>query len=89
MYDAANNFTAGIRPDASARNMLDQLGISDYLNRDGVTEVLINRPGEVFLETAKGFERFEDARLHLRALRRLPELRTKDPATALHRPAEN
>ena len=71
MYDAANNFTAGIRPDASARNMLDQLGISDYLNRDGVTEVLINRPGEVFLETAKGFERFEDARLHLRALEQL------------------
>ena len=50
-----------IRPDTTVRNMLDRLGISELLNRPGVTEVLINRPGELFLETSAGFERFEDS----------------------------
>ncbi|SUA04963.1 hypothetical protein [Neisseria gonorrhoeae] len=42
--------TQTIQADTSARNALDRLGISDYLNRDGVTEVIINRPNEIFLE---------------------------------------
>lgn len=32
------------------------LGISDFLNNPEVTEICINRPGEVYLETIKGWE---------------------------------
>ena len=60
-----------IRPDTTVRNMLDRLGISELLNRPGVPEVLINRPGELFLETSAGFERFEDSQLTLTALTQL------------------
>ena len=56
---------AAIRADTSVRNMLDRLGITDSLNRPGVTVVLINRPREVFLETSTGFERIESDRLDL------------------------
>lgn len=62
---------AGIKPDATVRNMMGRLGLTDYLNRPGVTEVLINRPGEVFLETSAGFERIEDDRLNLMVLTQL------------------
>lgn len=34
----------------SSRNLLDSLGISDLLKKDGLTEVAINRPGEVWAE---------------------------------------
>ena len=60
-----------IRPDTTVRNMLDRLGISELLNQPGVTEVLINRPGELFLETSAGFERIEDGKLTLTALTQL------------------
>ena len=33
-----------IRADASARNLLDNLGITELLNQSGITEVMINRP---------------------------------------------
>jgi type IV secretion system protein VirB11 len=35
------------------------LGIQDYINSPAVTEICINRPGEVYLETMKGWERIE------------------------------
>ena len=57
--------------DASARNQLDKLGISDRLSQDGITEVMINRAGEVFVEGADGVMRHEDPRLTLDALRQL------------------
>ena len=57
--------------DASARNQLDKLGISDWFGQDGVTEVMINRAGEVFVEGAGGVMRHEDPRLTLDALRQL------------------
>ena len=57
--------------DASARNQLDRLGISDRLGQDGITEVMINRAGEVFVEGADGVMRHEDPRLTLDALRQL------------------
>ena len=38
----------------SSRNLLDKLKLTEYLNTPGVTEVFINRPGEVFLEDADG-----------------------------------
>lgn len=46
--------------DVSARNLLNKLHITDYLNRPGVTEVMINRPGEVFIESGQGVERIEN-----------------------------
>ena len=60
MYSSPDQaITAPIRADTSVRNMLDRLGITEWLNRPGVTEVLINRPKETFLETSAGFERIE------------------------------
>jgi type IV secretion system protein VirB11 len=35
------------------------LGIADYLASPDVTEICINRPGELFLETRRGWERIE------------------------------
>jgi type IV secretion system protein VirB11 len=35
------------------------LGIQNYINSPQVTEICINRPGEVYLETMKGWERIE------------------------------
>jgi type IV secretion system protein VirB11 len=35
------------------------LGIQNYINSPEVTEICINRPGEVYLETMKGWERIE------------------------------
>ena len=60
-----------IRADTSVRNALDRLGITDYLNGDGVTEVIINRPNEVFLESSAGWQRIEDSRLDLKSLEHL------------------
>lgn len=57
--------------DVSARNVLQRLGITEYLNRAGVTEVMINRPKEVFLEGSFGVERIEDERLTLSHLSQL------------------
>lgn len=63
--------TQTIQADTSARNALDRLGITDYLNRDGVTEVIINRPNEIFLESSSGWQCFQDERLDLKALEHL------------------
>lgn len=56
------------KPDATVRNMMANLGLDDYLNRPGVTEVMINRPGEVFIEGSDGIVRLEDSRLTLSSL---------------------
>ncbi|AFK64630.1 Type II/IV secretion system protein (plasmid) [Advenella kashmirensis WT001] len=50
----SNRADIGYAPDISARNILDRLGISEYLNRPGVTDVMINRPGEVFIDKPDG-----------------------------------
>ena len=39
---------ASIHSDAVVRNLMAKTGLDDYLNREGVTEVLINREREVF-----------------------------------------
>lgn len=41
--------------DTTARNLLDKLGISELLNKEGITEVIINRPHEIFTESSEGF----------------------------------
>ena len=65
------NGQASIHSDAVVRNLMAKTGLDDYLNREGVTEVLINRECEVFLETSAGFERIEDDRLTLPILTQL------------------
>ena len=65
------NGQASIHSDAVVRNLMAKTGLDDYLNREGVTEVLINREREVFLETSAGFERIEDDRLTLPILTQL------------------
>lgn len=60
-----------IQSDATVRNLLQKTGLDVYLNTEGVTEVIINRPNEVFLETSAGFQRIEDVRLDLPVLQQL------------------
>lgn len=55
----------------SLRNLLDKLKLTEYLNTPGVTEVFINRPGEVFLEDADGCHRIERPDLPLPVLEKL------------------
>lgn len=56
----ANNVVAGFDKSKPVRAMLKQLGITDALQLDGVTEVAINRPGELWVEQ-KGVWRRIDA----------------------------
>lgn len=65
-----------IRADASARNLLDNLGITELLNQNGVTEVMINRPQELFVERPNGTERLEMPNLSLDKLRHLANILT-------------
>lgn len=60
-----------IYADASARNILNNLGISELLARDGLTEVMINRPYELFIEGSFGVERIENRNLSLDQLTKL------------------
>ena len=57
--------------DITERNVLDKLGVSEKLNQAGVTEVLINRPGELFIEDSSGFNRFGNDKLALDELKQL------------------
>lgn len=38
----------------------EALGIHDYIRSNEVTEICVNRPGEVYLETRRGWERIEN-----------------------------
>ena len=60
-----------IQSDAAARNFLDNLGISELLARDGLTEIMINRPHELFIEGSFGVERIENLNLSLDQLHKL------------------
>lgn len=61
----------GYSPDISARNILARLGITEYLSRPGVTDVMINRPGEAFIELPGGVVREENPLLDLNSLKEL------------------
>lgn len=52
-----------IQDDIVVRNLMKQLSIDEYLNRPGITEVMINRPYEVFLEGSEGVVRLENEAL--------------------------
>lgn len=41
----------------------EALGIQDYIRSNEVTEICVNRPGEVYLETRRGWERIENSGL--------------------------
>jgi len=65
------NTQRAIRADASALNFLDNLGIRAQLNREGLTELMINRPYEMFAEGSFGVERLEMPELTLDKLHKL------------------
>ena len=65
------NTQRAIRADASALNFLDNLGIHAQLNREGLTELMINRPYEMFAEGSFGVERLEMPELTLDKLHKL------------------
>lgn len=82
--------------DITAINLLNRLGITERLNTPGVTELMINRPRECFVEGSDGVKRFEDDRLTLRALEDLANVLTifnnkhitaKDPMHSVTLPA--
>lgn len=60
-----------IYADATTRNILNNLGISELLARDGLTEIMINRPYELFIEGSFGVERIENPNLTLDSLIKL------------------
>lgn len=41
----------------TARNLLNNFGITERLNREGVTEVAINRPNEIWIEDQNGWHK--------------------------------
>lgn len=62
--------------DITSRNLLKRLGITERLNQPGVTELMINRPYECFIEGSNGIERIEDERLNLNELINLANVLT-------------
>ncbi|HEY0333419.1 MAG TPA: P-type DNA transfer ATPase VirB11 [Stenotrophomonas sp.] len=54
-----NDPTLTGHPDGFLDYQYQVLGISTYLNSPEVTEICINRPGEVYLETREGWQRVE------------------------------
>ena len=52
---AVIDFT-GVRPDATVVEYLTPF--REFLDRPGVTEVCVNRPGELFVESSAGWEKF-------------------------------
>ena len=65
-----------IRADASARNLLDNLGITELLNQSGITEVMINRPQELFVERPMARSGWKMPELTLDKLRHLANILT-------------
>lgn len=45
--------------DRTVRHYLNETGLSDFLNRAGVTEIIINKPCEIVIEGASGWEFYE------------------------------
>ena len=54
----------------TARNLLRNFGITERLNREGVTEVAINRPNEIWIEDQDGWHK-EDIALSYKQLEQL------------------
>lgn len=53
------------------RALLQRTGVADKLALPGVTEVMVNRPGEIWIEDKDGFSRFDAPEANLDALRNL------------------
>ena len=57
--DIQMNNDIQIDDSATVRALLNRLGIAEFLARDDITEVLINRPKELWIEDSKGFTKYE------------------------------
>jgi type IV secretion system protein VirB11 len=55
----------------TVRGLLKKTGIQDYLEQSGITEIAVNRAGEVFTESTKGWQRYEEPRCELNLLSQL------------------
>lgn len=58
------------KKDVSVRNLLNKLGLTELLN-SGITELMINRPYELFIEGSNGVERIAMPEMTLQRLREL------------------
>ncbi len=67
MPSAPDNVVVKIGRDATVNHLIEPL--REYLHRDGVTEICVNRPGEVFVECNNVWERFDAPELDFHRLR--------------------
>ncbi|WP_455289958.1 ATPase, T2SS/T4P/T4SS family [Cupriavidus necator] len=77
-------------PSITVRSLLQACGLAPFLNAPGVTEVAINRPGEVAIERADGWTRYEVPQCSLDLCRKLANAlvvfnkATLSPAAPIH-----
>ena len=81
----------------TARTYLEITGIQKYLDMDGVTEIVINKPKEILIETSNGWEFFEEEGATLENLQfltntlttynNLPEISHTSPVRSVVLPA--
>jgi len=55
----------------TVRSLLKQTGIARLLNVPGITEIRVNRPGEIFVENREGWKRYDAPECSLDMVRRL------------------
>ncbi|MES2206785.1 MAG: P-type DNA transfer ATPase VirB11 [Pseudomonadota bacterium] len=55
----------------TVRGLLKRTGIQEYLEKSGITEIAINRAGEIFTESAQGWQRYDEPRCELNLLNQL------------------
>lgn len=72
MLANADVFTSDeLAPDELVRGYLHQSGVTELLERPGLRDIAINRPGEIWTETSKGWERHEAPHLTLELCKHL------------------
>lgn len=49
------------RKDSMVRSYLEKTGIQKYLDMEGVSEIIINKPNEIILEDSSGWQYFEES----------------------------
>ncbi len=55
----------------TVRGLLKKTGIQEYLEKPGITEIAVNRAGEIFIESSAGWVRYDEPRCELGLLNQL------------------
>lgn len=67
----ANSASGAYKKCTTARSLLQKTGLQNLLDRDGVTEIAINRPNQVLIETSDGWQMINEPRCDLETLMQL------------------